>query len=66
MDGVQKQMCELAATHVLSYGRRRPVTAALHTWQRIVMELEHTWEVFLRSGPAGYATSLGTIQGISS
>lgn len=66
VDGVQKQMCELAATHVLSYGADDArVTAALHTWQRIVMELEHTWEVFLEVETLPeYATSLGTIQGI--
>ena len=48
IDTVQYKMRELTAEHVLSYGADDTIcTAALYRFFRIVMEMEHTWDVFL-------------------
>ena len=62
----QYQMNELTARHVFSYGiGDSAVTAALHTWQRAVMEMEGSWGTFLRVELLPeYTTSLATIRGV--
>lgn len=45
---VQYKMNELTAAHVLSYGADDTIcTAALYRFFRTIMEMEHTWDVFL-------------------
>lgn len=61
----QYQMNELTASHVFSYGcDDTRVTAALHTWFRIIMEMEGTWQTYLDLEQLPeYLTSLGFMQG---
>lgn len=61
----QYQMNELTAAHVFSYGcDDTRVTGALHTWFRIVMEMEGTWRVYLQiEQKPEYLTSLAFLQG---
>jgi hypothetical protein len=48
IDTVQYKMNELTAAHVLSYGADDTIcTAALYRFFRTIMEMEHTWDVFL-------------------
>lgn len=48
IDTVQYKMRELTAEHVLSYGADDTIcTAALYRFFRTIMEMEHTWDVFL-------------------
>ena len=59
-------MRELTAKQVLGYGADDPIcTAALHTYYRLVMELEGTWQVYLdiEQKPA-YLTTKATMNGI--
>lgn len=61
-----KKMNQLTARHVLSYGADDTIcTAALHTYYRIVMEMEDTWKVYeqVELIPE-YLTSLAYVQGI--
>lgn len=42
------KMRELTATHVMNYGADDTIcTAALHNYFKLVMQLEHTWKVYL-------------------
>lgn len=61
----QYQMNELTAAHVFSYGADDTrTTSALHSWYRIVMEMEHTWDVCLQiEQKPEYLTSLAYMQG---
>lgn len=60
------QMNELTAAHVFGYGcDDTRVTAALHSWYRIVMELEGTWATYLEVEQLPeYLTSLAFMQGV--
>ena len=62
----QYQMNELSAAHVFGYGcDDTRVTAALHNWFRIVMELEGTWNTYLMVEQyPEYLTSLAYMTGI--
>lgn len=62
----QYQMNELTAKQVFGYGCDDTiVTAALHTWYRIVMELENTWHIYLEVEQLPeYLTSLAFLQGV--
>lgn len=59
------KMRELPATHVFGYGCDDTIcTAGLHNFYRLVMELEHTWEVCKRVElDAAYMSAIGFIQG---
>jgi len=47
VDGVRKKMRELSAEHVFNYGCDDTIcTAALYVHNRLIMELEHTWEIY--------------------
>lgn len=47
IDGVQYKMRELTAEHVKAYGCDDTIcTASLHNFAQLVMELEHTWQVY--------------------
>ncbi len=62
---VQYKMNELSAAHVLSYGADDTIcTAALYRFFRTIMEMEHTWDVFLEVEqlPA-YVGALAYVQG---
>ena len=62
---VQYKMNELTAAHVLSYGADDTIcTAALFRFFRTIMEMEHTWDVFLEVEqlPA-YVGALAYVQG---
>lgn len=61
----QYKMNELTAREVFGYGADDPIcTAALHNFYRLMMELEHTWKVYLEVeiGTA-YLTAAGFLQG---
>lgn len=62
----QYQMNELTAAHVFGYGcDDTRVTAALHSWFRIVMECEGTWQTYLEvEQMPEYLTSLAFMQGV--
>jgi len=62
----QYRMNELTAEHVFGYGcDDTRVTAALHTWFRIIMEIEGTWQTSLDVEQLPeYLTSLAFLQGI--
>jgi len=65
IDTVQYKMRELTAEHVLSYGADDTIcTAALYRFFRTIMEMEHTWDVFLEVEqlPA-YVGALAYVQG---
>lgn len=62
----QYKMNELTGKEVLSYGCDDTIcTAALHNHYRLIMELEHTWQIYLdvETLPE-YLTSLAFVQGI--
>ncbi len=61
----QYKMCELPATHVFGYGCDDTVcTAALHNFYRLMMELDHHWQVYLDVEiDAAYMSAAGFIQG---
>lgn len=60
------KMRELSAKHVFNYGCDDTIcTAALHSYYRLVMELEHTWKTYLEVEQLPeYLTSLAYVQGI--
>ena len=60
------KMNQLTAQHVLSYGCDDTMcTAALHTYYRLVMDIEGTWDVYLQvEQRPQYLTSLANIQGV--
>ena len=60
------KMRELPAWHVLGYGCDDTVcTAALHVYNRLVMELEHTWQVYLAVEiSSAYQHAVNFLQGI--
>lgn len=63
---VQHKMNELTAKHVLSYGADDPIcTSALANHFRAVMEIEHTWDVFMEVEqlPA-YVQAQGFLDGV--
>jgi DNA polymerase I-like protein with 3'-5' exonuclease and polymerase domains len=62
----QYKMCELTAKEVLAYGAEDTlVTAALQNYFRLVLELEHTWQVVLQVEVAAtYANALAFVGGI--
>lgn len=66
IDGVQRQMNELTAAHVLSYGADDArTTAALHTFQSIVMQIEGSWWAFTElEQKCAYMTARATINGV--
>jgi DNA polymerase I-like protein with 3'-5' exonuclease and polymerase domains/5'-3' exonuclease len=50
VDGVQYKMRELSAEHVTAYASDDTcVTAALHNYFRLVMELEHSWGAYIET-----------------
>lgn len=59
------KMNELPATHVFGYGCDDTIcTAALHTYYKLVMQLEHTWQVYLDTEiDAAYMSAVGFLQG---
>jgi DNA polymerase I-like protein with 3'-5' exonuclease and polymerase domains len=61
----QYKMRELPATHVFKYGCDDTIcTAALHNFYRLMMELEHHWEVYKRVEiDAAYMSAAGFLQG---
>jgi DNA polymerase I-like protein with 3'-5' exonuclease and polymerase domains/5'-3' exonuclease len=65
IDGRQYKMRELPARHVLNYGADDPMcTAALHTHYRLVMEIEGTWDLYLKvEQKPEYLTSLAFTRG---
>jgi DNA polymerase I-like protein with 3'-5' exonuclease and polymerase domains/5'-3' exonuclease len=66
IDGVKHKMNELTAQHVLNYGCDDTIcTAALFTFHQFIMELEHTWDIYLAiEQKPEYLTSLAFVQGI--
>lgn len=62
----QFRMNELTAQEVVGYGCDDTMTtAALHTYYRLVMEMEGTWGVYLQvEQRPQYLTSLANIQGV--
>lgn len=66
IDDVKHQMNQLTAKHVFSYGADDAiVTAALHTWQRIIMEMEGSWWAFTElEQKCAYMTARATINGV--
>ena len=62
----QMQMKDLSARHVFGYGcDDTRVTAALHTFFRIIMEMEGTWQTYLDVEQLPeYLTSLAFVQGV--
>ena len=49
IDGIVYKMDGLTAQHVFSYGADDAIcTAALHNWYKLVMQLEHTYNVYLK------------------
>lgn len=66
IDGVQYKMNQLTARHVFGYGADDPAcTAALHTHFQLIMELEGTWDLYLKvEQKPEYLTSLAFVQGI--
>ena len=61
----QYKMHEVPATHVFGYGCDDTIcTAALHNYYRLIMELEHTWQVYLDVEiDAAYMSAVGFLQG---
>lgn len=59
------KMRELPATHVFGYGCDDTIcTAALHNYYKLVMQLEHTWQVYLDTEiDAAYMSAAGFLQG---
>jgi hypothetical protein len=62
----QYKMNELTAQEVFAYGCDDTIcTAALHNYYRLVMELEHTWQVYKDTEiDAAYLTAAGFLQGV--
>jgi len=62
----QYKMHELTARQVYGYGADDPIcTAALHNYYKLIMELEHTWKVYLKVEiGAAYLTAAGYLQGV--
>ena len=62
----QYKMRELTGMDVLSYGCDDTIcTAALHTHYQFIMELEHTWNIYLEVETLPeYLTSLAFVQGV--
>jgi 5'-3' exonuclease len=49
MEQRRYKMNELSADHVFGYGADDPIcTIALHNYYKLVMQLEHTWKVYLQ------------------
>jgi DNA polymerase I-like protein with 3'-5' exonuclease and polymerase domains/5'-3' exonuclease len=61
----QYKMNELTAEHVFGYGCDDTIcTAALHNYYKLVMELEHTWDVYKQVEiDAAYMSAAGFLQG---
>lgn len=61
----QYKMHELTAAEVFAYGCDDTIcTAALHNYYRLVMETEHTWQVYLDVEiDAAYMSAVGFLQG---
>ena len=61
----QYKMNELTAAEVFNYGCDDTIcTAALHNYFKLVMQLEHTWKVYLKTEiGAAYLTAAGFLQG---
>ncbi len=62
----QYKMSELSADHVFDYGCDDTIcTASLHTFYKFVMDVEHTWDVYLKvEQHPEYLTSLAFVQGL--
>lgn len=63
----QYKMCELSAEHVLNYGADDAIcTMGLYHHFRTVMEIEKTWDVFLKvEQKASYLKALAYTQGVN-
>lgn len=61
----QYKMHELTALEVFDYGTDDTIcTIALHNYYRVIMQLEHTWEVYRQVElSAAYLTALAYVQG---
>lgn len=66
MEQRRYKMRELSAQHVVGYGCDDTIcTAALHVFSQLVMELEHTWQVYLAVEiSAAYQHAVNFLQGI--
>jgi DNA polymerase I-like protein with 3'-5' exonuclease and polymerase domains len=66
MEQRRYKMNELSANHVFGYGADDPIcTIALHNHYKLVMQLEHTWKVYLQVEiGACYANAKAFVSGI--